>query len=141
MTSEIQAFLAMRRIAMIGVSHEPKHFSRAVFRAWRDRGYEMVPVNPAAVDVDGLPCYPLPREISPAVDAALVMTPPAASENAARDCVAAGIRSIWLYRPAPAAEVFCRQNGVALIVGECPLMYLPKTAWPHRVHRWFHARA
>ena len=141
MTSEIQAFLALRRIAMIGVSHEPKHFSRAVFRAWRDRGYEMLPVNPAALEIEGKPCYPRPQEISPAAEAALIMTPPAASEKAARDCVAAGIRRIWLYRRAPAAEAFCVENGVTLIANECPLMYLQDMAWPHRVHRWLHARA
>lgn len=141
MTSEIHAFLALRRIAMIGVSHEPKHFSRAVFRAWRERGYDMVPVNPAAAEVDGLVCYPLPQELSPVVEGALIMTPAAAGEKAARDCVAAGIRSIWLYRRSPAAEAFCRQNGVTLITGECPMMFLPNMAWPHRLHRWFHARA
>jgi len=140
MRSDIERFLSLHRIAMIGVSQDPKHFSRAVYRAWRDRGYDVVPVNPKVREVDGAFCYRTPREIALPVDAALLLTPAAASEDAVKDCLAAGIRHVWLYRRSPAAESFCVQNGIELITGECPLMYLPNQSWPHRLHRWIHAR-
>jgi predicted CoA-binding protein len=138
MTSEIQAFLALRRIAMIGVSHEPKHFSRAVFRAWRDRGYDMVPVNPVAAEIEGAQSFAHVQDVTPAVDAVLVLTLPAVSEKVVADCVAAGIRHVWLYRRSPAAESLCVQKGIDFVTGECPLMYLQDMAWPHRLHRWLH---
>jgi uncharacterized protein len=141
MRSDIESFLSLHRIAMIGVSQDPKHFSRAVYRAWRDRGYDVVPVNPKVSEVEGTSCFRAPRELAPPVEAALVLTPAAASEEAVKDCAAAGIRRVWLYRRAPAAEAFCVKNAIDLITGECPLMYLPDQAWPHRLHRWFHARA
>ena len=46
MIDDIRDFLARRRIAIVGVSHEPKEFSRMVYRAFQDRGYDVVSVNP-----------------------------------------------------------------------------------------------
>lgn len=109
-----------------------------VYRAWRDRKFDMVPVNPTAEHIEGAICYPRPQNIAAPVDAALVMTPPAQSEQAVRDCLDAGIRRIWLYRRSPAAESLCASNGAQFIVGECPLMYIPHTGFVHRVHRWIH---
>ena len=39
----IDSFLSCRRIAVVGVSRDPKDFSRAVFRAFVERGYDAVP--------------------------------------------------------------------------------------------------
>jgi uncharacterized protein len=141
MASDIPAFLSLKRIAVVGVSHDPKHFSRAVYRAWRDRGYDLVPVNPAATEIEGAPCHATPRDIAPPVEAALVMTPAAVSEQVVKDCHAAGIRRIWLYRRSPAAELFCAKHDIDFITGECPMMFLPNNAWPHRLHRWLHSIA
>src|SRR6266540_2294289 len=42
-------FLASRRVAVTGVSREPKrHGSNVVYRRLRDRGYDVFPVNPNA---------------------------------------------------------------------------------------------
>ena len=46
--SAIQDFLAQTRIAVIGVSHDPREISRALFKELRTRGYDTVPVNPIA---------------------------------------------------------------------------------------------
>lgn len=136
MTSEIQTFQSLHRIAVIGVSHDRRHFSRAVYRAWRDRDYELVPVNPTLEQVEGDDAYDRPQEIPEPVDAALILTPPAASPAAVKDALDAGIRIIWLYRSSPAAEALATNAGATLISGECPLMYLPQSGWIHRAHRW-----
>jgi predicted CoA-binding protein len=138
MIEAIQEFLSRRRVAVVGVSHEPKEFSRMVFRAFRDRDYDAVPVNPNVRAIEGSYCFPRVQDIQPRVDAALLMTPPAASEQVVKDCLAAGVTRIWLYRQSPAAEAWCASQGVTAIAGECPLMYLRDAGWIHRVHRWFH---
>ena len=51
----IDSFLSCRRIAVVGVSRDPKDFSRAVFRAFVERGYDAVPVNAAGGEVEGRP--------------------------------------------------------------------------------------
>jgi uncharacterized protein len=53
----IQDFLAQKRIAVVGVSRNPKDFSRGLFRTLRERGYDAVAVNPDLEWVDDAPCF------------------------------------------------------------------------------------
>lgn len=140
MVENIQGFLSSSRIAIVGVSHNPKDFSRILYRAFRDRHYELEPVNPNTREVEGKPCFPRVQDIDPPVEAALLMTSPAVSAAVVKDCAAAGIRRVWLFRRSPAAEEFCRGAGITVVSGECPLMFLPNTGLIHRIHRWFHDR-
>ena len=133
-------FLAQRRIALVGVSRDPRDLSRAVFRELRQRGYDVVPVHPELDSVDGLPCVRRVQDATPRVDGALVMTPPAATERVARDCVEAGVARVWMHRGAgtgsvsAAAVAYCRERGMAVVDGACPFMFLPGSALPHRAH-------
>ena len=52
---DVRDFLAQRRIALVGLSRNPKDFSHVVFREMSRRGYDMVPVNPAAGELEGRP--------------------------------------------------------------------------------------
>jgi predicted CoA-binding protein len=136
----IQDFLAQRRFAFVGVSRQPKDFSRALFREFRARGYDAVPVHPGVDAVDGVPCVPRLRAIDPPVDTALLMTSPDVTEELVRQCAQAGIKRVWLYRAAgpgagsPGAVRFCEENGIAVIPGECPFMFFPGTGFVHRFH-------
>src|SRR5438552_3788954 len=47
-------FLASKRVAVTGVSRQPKdHGSNVVYRRLRERGYEIFAVNPNAGEVEG----------------------------------------------------------------------------------------
>jgi hypothetical protein len=83
---------------MVGVSRDPKDFSRQLFRDLCARGYDMVPVNLRADEVEGRDSYQCLQVIRPAVEGALLMTSPQATEAVVRDCVEAGIRNVWMYR-------------------------------------------
>jgi predicted CoA-binding protein len=136
----IQDFLGQKRFAIVGVSHRPGDFSRALFREFRARGYDVVPVNPAARELDGQPCFRRLQEIQPPVGGALLMTPPALTDRVVRDCQEAGVKRVWMYRSAGKgaatadAVKFCESNGISVIPGECPWMFLPGASWFHRFH-------
>ena len=53
----IARFLAGQRIALVGVSRDPRHFSRMVLEAWAKAGYTLVPVHPAAAEIAGRPVF------------------------------------------------------------------------------------
>ncbi len=140
---EIAAFLSHKRIAAIGVSRNPTDFTCNLVREFRKQGYEVIPVNPAADELEGARCFERVQDIERAVAAALVLTSPAATESVVRDCVAAGITHIWMYGTSgaggagavsQAAVDFCREHSVKVVIGECPFMFLPKAGFPHRVH-------
>jgi predicted CoA-binding protein len=138
---DIQQFLGLRRIAFAGLSRDPKHFSRTLWREFRARGFETVAVNPAITEVDGQPCYPTVKAIQPAVEGVLVLTPSAASAAVVQDCIDAHIPNIWLYRGGPGGSVsvpaikLAKDHNLLVIAGECPFMFLPNAAWFHSVHR------
>ena len=136
----IQDFLGQKRLAVVGVSRQPKDFSLALFRELRKRGYDAVPVNPEAEQIDEQPCYARLQAVHPPVDGALLMTSPAATDQVVRDCADAGIKRVWMYRAAgdgavsPAAVKFCEESGIAVIPGECPFMFFSGGGWFHHLH-------
>src|SRR5665811_1097309 len=54
---QIDEFWGLKRLAVVGVSRDPKHFSYGIWQELRQRRYEAVPVNPNATEIDGQRCY------------------------------------------------------------------------------------
>ncbi|MBN2226035.1 MAG: CoA-binding protein [candidate division Zixibacteria bacterium] len=137
---DIYEFLAVRRLAIIGVSRNPKAFSRVLFKEFIDRKYETIPVNPSATDIDGFPCYQSVAGITPTVEAALVMTSPKSVEKAVNDCLDVGVKRIWIYgmmgNPQANKGIIakCNQQNVIVISDLCPFMFFPQTGFLHRFH-------
>ncbi len=135
-------FLSQKRIAVVGVSRSTDQPANLIYRTLRKREYEVFAVNPNTEEVEGDRCYSDLRSIPGGVDAALIATPAANSETVARDCVEQGISHIWMHRSfgegsvsATAAE-FCRDKGVRVIEGGCPMMFLPGADIGHKCMRW-----
>lgn len=137
---EVQEFLAQKRIAIVGISRNPKELSRMLFRDMEQRGYDMVPVNPFIEEIEGTKCFARVQDITPPVDAALLMTSPEITEKVVQDCVDAGIRRVWMYRGggqgavSSEAVAFCTASGIQVVEGHCPFMFLPNEPWIHRAH-------
>jgi uncharacterized protein len=137
---DVKDFLALHHIAIVGVSRNPKDFSRLLFREMCNRGYEMVPINLVADVIDGRECFHSLQALKELVEGVLVMTPFQTTLQVVQDCAAAGIRSIWIYRAggqgavSPEATAFCLQNGIRVVDGYCPFMFFPETRFVHRVH-------
>jgi len=51
----IRDFLAQKRIAVVGVFHDPKDFSRSLLGTLRQRGYDAVAVNSELASADDAP--------------------------------------------------------------------------------------
>lgn len=139
----VAAFLRGRRFAVVGVSRQPAQAANAVLRKLRRAGYEVVPVNPNAVEVEGLRCYPDLVSIPGPLDGIVVATHPAVSAEIVRQAARRGVGRVWLHRSfgqgsvsAEAVET-CRASGIACIEGGCPLMYCAPVDLGHRCMRWW----
>ena len=136
----IEKFLAYKRLAIVGISREPRSTSVALFKELRARGYDVVPVNPNSETVLGQRCYARLQEIQPGVEAALLMTSPAGTDQVVAACAEAGVRHVWMYRGTGMGAVsqnaiaFCRERGIEVVPGECPFMFLPNADRIHRFH-------
>jgi hypothetical protein len=140
---DITKFLECKRVAFIGVSREPQHFSRALLREFVAKGYDPVPVNPSATEIDGRKCFSQLAEVDPPVEAALLMTgTQEVIDRTMRECSQARIQQIWIYKSVNDGEMhehaveFCRMRGSSVIEGYCPMMFLPRAGLVHRLHRF-----
>jgi uncharacterized protein len=138
----IQDFLGRKRFAMVGVSRNQNDFSRKLFEAFCECGYDVAPVNPASTQIGNQRCHARVQDV-PDVKSALLMTPPKSTESVVRDCAEAGIELVWMYRAVGSGAVshpaldFCAARGIRVIEGYCPFMFLPDTGFPHNLHRFF----
>jgi uncharacterized protein len=134
------AFLAQKRIAVTGVSRDPKtHGANIVFNRLRDRGYEVFAINPNAETVEGEPAYPDLASVPGGVDAVVIATRPAHAEATVRECVELGIGRAWMHRSVDAGSVsepatrYGREHGMTIIDGGCPCMFGPAADPGHRM--------
>jgi uncharacterized protein len=135
-------FLARKRVAVTGVSRQPKnHGSNVVYQRLRERGYEVFAVNPNADEVEGDPCYQSLGAIPGGVDAVVIATRPEIAEETMRECAELGIEQVWMHRGpgagrvSPAAADYGRQRGIAVIDGGCPCMFGPTADFGHKAMR------
>lgn len=136
----IDRFLQGDRLAIAGMSRNPKQFANVVARELRDRGYEVLPVNPNADEIEGVRCYRSVAEL-PDVDGVLVMVPATEAAAVVEQCAAHGIERVWLHRGvgrgsvSDEATAAAHAAGIDVVDGACPLMFLPEAGWFHRLHR------
>jgi predicted CoA-binding protein len=135
-------FLANERVAVTGVSREPKtHGSNSVYKRLRERGYKVFAVNPNADEVEGDRCYPDLTSIPGGVQAVVIGTRPERAEETIRECAELGIEHVWMHWGAggssvsAAATQYGRERGITVIDGGCPLMFGPTADFGHKVMR------
>lgn len=136
-------FLANNRIAVTGVSRNPKsHGSNLVYQRLRERGYDVFAVNPNADEVEGDACYHDLKSIPGGVDAVVIGTRPEIAQDTMHKCAELGIKHVWMHRSfgagsvSEAAAEYGRGRGITVIDGGCPLMFEPTADVGHKAMRF-----
>ena len=135
-------FLVHKRIAVTGVSRQPKsHGSNTVYKRLRERGYDVFAVNPNADEVEGDRAYKDVSSIPGGVDAVVIATRPEIAEQTMHECAELGIKHVWMHWGAGGSSVseaatdYGRQHSIKVIDGGCPLMFGPTADVGHKVMR------
>jgi predicted CoA-binding protein len=136
--ADIQEFIGLDTIALVGVSRSGTKFSNATFNELRGKGYTVYAVNHGGGEYNGQVIYPSLDALPGPVDGTLVMVRPDNAAGVARECARLGIRNIWFQRGAESSEALqvCRENSIRAVSGECILMYAGKSGF-HKIHRFF----
>jgi predicted CoA-binding protein len=134
----VEDFVGQHKLAVVGVSRGDKKFGNMAFKALKDRGYQVFPINPHAEKIAGEHCYPNLRSLPEPVDGVLIVVPPKETEQVVREAADAGIRRVWMQQGAESAAAirFCEENGISVVHGECILMFAQPVVSFHRFHRW-----
>ena len=139
----VTGFLGGHRIAVAGVSRRPNQAANAIYRRLIAGGYDVVPINPQATDVEGVRCFPNLAALAFPVDGVVIATHPDVSVDIVRQCADAGVKRVWFHRSFGQGSVSeeavreCEARGVECIVGGCPLMFAEPIDVGHRCMRWW----
>jgi len=135
-------FLAHKRVAVTGVSRQPRdHGSNVVYKRLRQRGYQVFAVNPNADEVEGDRAYHDLGSIPGGVDAVVIGTRPEIADETMRECAELGIKQVWMHRGPGAGSVsetaaeYGRKRGITVIDGGCPCMFGPTADLGHKAMR------
>src|SRR3989339_1984555 len=96
---KVSEFLNQKVIAIAGVSRNPKGaVGNAIYKKFKDGGYNIYPVNPNAEMIEGDKCYPNLKSIPEKVSAVFIATNPAVSIEIVKQSIEAGVKTIWFHR-------------------------------------------
>jgi uncharacterized protein len=131
---QINEFLESQPIALVGVSRNPKKFGYAVFKELKEKGMNILPVNPEAVEIMGVKAYPNVRELPADVNGIIVLTKKGITASVIKEAKEKGIKQIWIQQMADSKEALDELKGsdINYITGECILMHYK----PHSIHKF-----
>lgn len=117
-----------RTWAVVGASPDPARDSHRVMRALMSWGLDVIPVNPAADAVAGVPCVPSLDALPRAVDVVDVFRRSAEAGRHVDEAIALGARGVWLQLGVvdEAAAERARSSGLLVVMDRCPLIEYPK---------------
>jgi uncharacterized protein len=113
-----------RRIVVVGLSTDPQKASSYVASYLRYAGYEVIPVNPNAKEIQGLACYPSLRQVPGPVDLVDIFRPAAECPGIVEEAIAAGAKAVWMQLRVinPGAAARAVQAGLECVMDLCVKM-------------------
>jgi len=134
---QIENFLEPRKLAIAGVSRNPKKFGYMVYRDLKKNGYDIYPVNPLTPEIDGVKCYPTVSDLPADVKHLLVLTPKKKTDAVLREAINKGIKNIWVQQMSETAETIkiAEEYQVELIYKKCIFMFAEPVSGLHKFHR------
>ncbi len=134
----VQDFLALKKIAIVGVSDKRDTGCNLAYNKFKENGYQVYAVNPRITTFDGDPCYADLKTIPEKVEAVFILASPKVTEEIVQQCVDLGIKHVWMHcmmgtKPGLATSMtsvsqsaveMCKANGIAVIPGTCPNQFL-----------------
>jgi predicted CoA-binding protein len=142
---KVDDFLAQKRIAVAGVSRDKSHHpvGNLVYHRLKKSGHDVFAVNPNMQTFEDGRCYPDLQSIPGGVDGVVIVTRPETTQRIVRDCHEAGVPRVWMHQSigkatsvSPEAVEYCREHGISVIGGACPMMYGAGVDFGHTCMRW-----
>ncbi len=110
-----------RQIAVIGVSDQKHKFGYRIFNDLLAAGYNVTGVNPRGIKVNGIQLFKSLKEVTPKPDFVITVVPASVTEKVVDDCIALGIKEIWMQPGSESreAEKKAEAAGIKVTSGAC----------------------
>ena len=117
-----------RTWAVVGCSPDPSRDSHRIAALLQQRGYRVIPVNPAASEILGERCFSSVHEIGEPVDVVDVFRRSEEAGAHVDEAIAIGAKAVWMQLGVidEAAAERARAAGLRVVMDRCPAIELPK---------------
>jgi predicted CoA-binding protein len=134
---KIEKFLEPKKLAIVGVSRNPKKFGYLVFRDLKASGYEVYPVNPNADKINGDSCYKSVKDLPADINSILILTPKKETDNVLREAINKGIMNIWVQQMSETKNTIkiAEEYQKEIIHRKCIFMFAEPVKGVHKFHR------
>ncbi len=120
-----------RRIAVVGISNDPKRASNGVARYMLRNGYQIVPVNPLIAEFEGIPAVPHLEAFEGPVDIVNIFRRPEHVPAVVEQAIRIGAKVVWMQQGIVHQEAAARATaaGLHVVMDACILQ-------EHLAQRW-----
>ena len=117
----IKSVLSKKRIAVVGMSAKESRASYSIGLYLKQKGYDVIPVNPRETEILGMTCYPSLLDISESIDVVNVFRESSAVPQIAEESIKIGADYLWLQFGVISSEgvSIATQRGIKCIVDRC----------------------
>jgi predicted CoA-binding protein len=101
-------------VAVIGASNDRRKFGNRAVRAYRLRGYTVVPINPHETEVEGLRAYKSVLDVPGPIEMASFYVPPDVGERVIEEIARKRIPEVWLNPGAESDALIARARALEI---------------------------
>ena len=139
---KVEQFLGLKSIAVTGVSSSKENPANLIFKKFRDADFTVYPVNPTALEVEGVQCFASLKDIPGGIEGVMIASPPNSAKEIIDDCIKLGIKHVWFHSSIDNGSLnekavkFAEENSIEVISSGCPMMYIPPVDFGHKCIKW-----
>ena len=105
--------------AVVGASNDQRKYGNKVLSFLKQKGYNVVPINPKENSILGLKCYPNLTECvkDNEIEWVVTVVPPEVTEQIVKECNILGIKHVRMQPGSESQEAirFCEKNGIEAV--------------------------
>tara|TARA_Y100001970_G_scaffold292571_1_gene434390 strand:- start:5597 stop:5980 length:384 start_codon:yes stop_codon:yes gene_type:complete len=109
------------RIAVIGASKDESKYGYKILKNLISKGYEVTPINPKKIIIDGIESLPSVDEMSPPPDIIDFVVPPEIAFSEVKKLHKGGYDNFWFQPGSESAELveYLKDTNVSYLIDEC----------------------
>ncbi len=137
MLSKYEEFFLNRSFAVVGETKK-KGFPKLTYRALKDWGKKVFPVDPSMEEIEGDKTYPDLKRLPEQVDAVVLEVAKEDTKDWVAQAAETGIENVWIHmqRETPEALALAKEKGMNVLSGTCAAMYVTEGTTYHSIHKW-----
>jgi len=101
-------------VAVIGASSDRRKFGNRAVRAFKQEGYDVVPINPHEAEIEGLKAYRSVLDVPGRIEMASFYVPPEIGERVIAEVAAKQIPEVWLNPGAESDALIARARELSI---------------------------